>query len=798
METHFEHEYFTVNDVYERLKQNRILQNALKLIFISACRGDIRDDIIQSMRNANVVESKNVVPSQTIEQGTDTNINAVRVTAEPNRENFITMFASVEGTVALDSNEGSFIGESFCACLNSLEKDVSIVEFLTRIMFCIDRELNRFYGYGETPEVKIFKHRELTITKKVAESYDPVHLTLSNVNYDWISDKMKHILKRKAHFYISYQSKDGLNVSNLQDLLRSNFGLQVKQHDCLKTLALSISAKSEEEDGCVFIFIVAQLRTEEKTGEIFAKIDDEFIPIKRILYTSIGPNTGNWIGKPKLFVFLNSSEASTSRDNYYDVCQVYKESDFTRSGTIHAGLLSLILPQQNAVKFFNGELEEYTKSGKMRTSTFQQFFTDVQRKAINTFEIKPMVISTLEMMLGMSFPCQTVAKNFILTGVYNNVRVLRSALSNMYIGFLRGSARAAHSRPEIMAIECMLADSDQAHVGRVEKSIVELKCEYTVFIISAHAGWGASALTQILTSRASEEERKITNVNLSNDNEFYKALNYCNKDYKALFQQYWQLKGQPRPFGGNELIVLDNLDGLRSAELESMLKMVRQMAKDRVCLMISMWPKSEEIVEKSLQGICPVTIVHINHASRENQIALLESRIGGCVQRDAIESILEEIERAGAGDLTEKIGSLEHLATFPNLTGQESVNIYALSKHVFNLTVEMVLHRVIGLTPMSGKYQKYRKEHTKQLSILSQSYFCDTPVKNDIETNLEHYGIVRVLKSRVDVLSKTLAAYLCLSEGLISLKQIRKMPHEKRKILESMWNDKEQLNEESD
>ncbi|CAB3360486.1 Hypothetical predicted protein [Cloeon dipterum] len=422
--------------------------------------------------------------------------------------------------------------------------------------------------------------------------------------------------------------------------------------------SVEISAESEDSDGCVFVCIVTELH--EVNGEVYATIDEEFFPIKEFLYPTIGPSTGNWIGKPKIFVFLNSTE-KTKKRTHGEVSQVYENTKFSKRGTIHQGLLTLILPQTR---------------------------------------------------------------------------------------------------------------QDQ----------------YTVFIISSYAGWGKSVLAETIANRAAAENI-VAILDLRKNSEFHKAL-IRTKEYRDLFRTYWKMKGKNSFFYMPQFIVLDNMDDLID---ECFLKMVAQLATDKVGLLISTRPQNMDILEMHLEGICPVTAISMETASREKQIDFLHRRIGSGVNQDKLKEILNYLDNCGADDLIEKLGALEKVTSYPKLT---DINIYELSEHIFDCTVKTVLHRAFGLTnDKSDKFKKLRKEHERQLSILSYNFFMDNTVEENFLENtkvLDDYGIITIIESRVVVLSDTLAAYLCVSQGLISTqKQIKKLPQQE--ILRNMMQCKRKI-----
>ncbi|CAB3360482.1 Hypothetical predicted protein [Cloeon dipterum] len=311
-------------------------------------------------------------------------------------------------------------------------------------------------------------------------------------------------------------------------------------------------------------------------------------------------------------------------------------------------------------------------------------------------------------------------------------------------------------------------------------SSVERQDQYTVFIISAYAGWGKSVLAEAIANKV-QVEKRVAILDLRKNSEFHKAL-IRTKEYRELFKTYWKMKGKNCFFDMPQFIVLDNIDDLID---EYFLKMVAQLATDKVGLLISTRPQNKDILEMHLEGICPVTAISMDTASREKQIDFLHRRIGSGVNEDKLQNILNYLDYCTADDLVEKLSALEKVASYPKLTDNGNVNIYELSEHVFDCTVRAVLHRAFGLTDdKSGRFKELRKEHERQLSAYSNAFFTDKKLGEEEKKSaavLDDYGIAIIIKPQVMVLSVTLAAYLCVSQGLISteehLKKVPKLKH---------------------
>ncbi|CAB3380393.1 Hypothetical predicted protein [Cloeon dipterum] len=449
-------EKFHVSHLKSILSQSPALSNALKLLYIAACRGLIVDELVQGRFNP--IPRKNRIMSRNIDVKGQNNLNAVRVTVDeyPIHENCVTIFECVETTSALVRN-GSNLVNAFCATFRTLEKDIGLDEFLTRCMCQHHYTETQRYGYGPTPEIKVLKHRPLTISKQFFESptswrlrpkiIAPLSGTQKPIqyDYDWKSDQDIALLTRKAHLYIASKSKDSVHARTLGQSLKNVFGFEIKNHDGLAQLQNSVSSEKENHAGCILVCIVAPLFYCGDDRELCVYIGGVSSPIKNIQYSAIGPKTEQWIGKPKIFIFLHATHATERKSDRFiqQDSPSYQNTAFTRASTLHAGLLSLILPQRDSLELFVETLKEFTKPDKLtqRTGETSQDFS----------------LNELERRLN--------------------------------------SAKIAE-------------DS-----GRGEKNV----SKYWVTVVSAETGSGKTALVEILAERAQREQRSVTLVYLRNN-----------------------------------------------------------------------------------------------------------------------------------------------------------------------------------------------------------------------------------------------------------------------------------------
>ncbi|XP_065342124.1 uncharacterized protein LOC135940923 [Cloeon dipterum] len=773
-------EFFTVSEVCEQLKTNPILGNALKLLFVSACRGEIMEDVI----NSRVRKVSNSLPqrgmwSSELDASNPKNHNAVRVTTAPDSDNFVIMYSCVEGTYSL-RDEGTLLVGSFCECFKKLERDVGLDEFLTRIKWYQHEGKTLKKGYGSTPEVKILKHRNLTLSQQCNENQ-------GDFSYRWISNANVPLLTRKAHFYISTPSGE----EKLPNALHKYFEFKIKHHENFEQLKSAVVDDSNIVNGCVLICVVAEQSRDRVNGEIYVEIDGKKMPAKKILNTLIHPATKNWIGKPKICIFLNTPPAisiaidgAPATGQKYEIC-----------GTIHSGFLTIFLPQKDAVDLFLETLKDFTKQeSEEQSATFQQFFFKLLQKATPANGIPPMIISTLHTILEMEFPSLIATESFKMTMPGQCWDVPLKILYQIICSGFQRIQRAVQISNETatdLSLDGKSSVSTGAkpisHVKKPEEDTSKEETEqadHIVYLVSADAGSGKSNLVERLASQA-KRYRSVTHIDLMINTKFLKNFDW-KKGYKAFVQEYREHIGKPRPFKSDEVVILDAIDALHGDSLENVLKMVRHLAEDKVDLWIFTRPERVDTIKTRLAGVCIVSVLEMNDLTKEKKIKILQSR---GFKEGPIEYMLNKIEEAHADDLTSNIGILDKLATFPTLFSEtKQVNVYELSAHVVELAIKSYLEKRKKDSAMWASHE-LRDKIKKNLTDLATAYFTGNPTEPAVNGNafLQHFVAYPVVH-----VSGTLAAYLYISKGEIkSADQIEQLAigSEKKIILKRMFED---------
>ncbi|XP_065341497.1 uncharacterized protein LOC135940499 isoform X2 [Cloeon dipterum] len=757
--THYDEE-FNVYEVCDKLKTNPLLKNALKLLFVSACRGNILDEVTHEEHDAQINFIEDAVYSKKLDTENPDNVNATRVTTDPNCENFVLMFSCVEGTYSLRS-EGTYLVTSISECFKELDKDVDLEEFLTRIMGYQHDPNRRAEGFTSTPEVKIFKRsRHLTIAKQCAEK------KYNDFSYNWMSDAKSHLLTRKAHVFAASNE----TYQSVSDELNKHFQFEPKRWKTLEELKDSVSHESGDFDGCVLICVVAEL-VENENREVCAKIDGDTIEIKSILGIPIGPTTAKWVGKPKICVFLNTNTVFQSCS--IDIHQNYNKTKLSISGTIHAGLLSIILPQANAVKTFIDTLNDFTSQKKIESATFQQFCFSLLQKSQTNRNIPPMMISTLQKTLRMRFPPPIITECFTKTTNGNTrpctISDLESFISinikKLKLVFAEPNSRGAEvevdeNKSSILRQNATPFPTKATEVSKTEEVTSEEAVD-TVHVVSADAGSGKSELAKYLTFFA-QSTREATCVDLMTIMyQFVKRFDWGKQQNGlSVFVQecgeYIKTELQNGP--NDRVLIIDAIDSLFEDLRKNVLETVRGLAVNKVPIWIFTRPKCKDELLSRLSEICSLSVIEIDPLSEEKQTEFLQQWGFKKVQ---IDQLLDKIKEQKAEDLISKVGYLAKLSTFPDLAKNlETVNIYNLSAHIVDTAIRSYLNKQKPDLEISKRNEVFDKIKN-ELAHEACNYFLSTQIQkqNSIQQGKKALQDLFFRYPAVEV-NGTLAAYL--------------------------------------
>ncbi|XP_059477280.1 uncharacterized protein LOC132197766 isoform X2 [Neocloeon triangulifer] len=378
-----DYQYFTTTEVINSVKQLRNYKNCLKMLLFGPCRGDIDDS------------------AHTVEQSLEKEYSCC-INFHPNEDNFILVYSTVETTSANRNKQGTWLVKKICEEMDNLQKDEVLPVFLTRIQHNIHRQstFDSKEVCGQTPEIKLYPHRTFYVQKSPCN----MRKEKTDFYYQWQTDSGENLRSRKA--IIFYQNFTEL-VKNFSAALSNNldFETSIRSNSVanLESYYKFVEDKQQREVGCILTCFFAKI-SEVALGnarEICVNVGGGRIPLREIIHRSIGPKNSNWIGKPKIFFFVNQLAESDAKAQH----------KFVVLATNHSGWLSLILPYEESAS----ELLEILQGTKLKSgSNLQQLLSELLNNQISQpRENSPLLVSTLQYLLDFpDWPRNFVKPNF--------------------------------------------------------------------------------------------------------------------------------------------------------------------------------------------------------------------------------------------------------------------------------------------------------------------------------------------------------------------------------------------------
>ncbi|XP_065345587.1 uncharacterized protein LOC135943107 [Cloeon dipterum] len=147
--------HFNTEDVFRSLKNLTKFEKCLKFTVFGPCRGKLEDEIFSPSKDISNYDNR----------------NSCRITSSPAMNNLFIFYSTVETTMAVRSEKGSWITNSFCNVLNSIGDDKPLLVVLSMMQFQIHKvsqgcNLVTQKYQGQTPEIKMFaQNQTFTVAK---------------------------------------------------------------------------------------------------------------------------------------------------------------------------------------------------------------------------------------------------------------------------------------------------------------------------------------------------------------------------------------------------------------------------------------------------------------------------------------------------------------------------------------------------------------------------------------------------------------------------------------------------------
>ncbi|XP_065333727.1 uncharacterized protein LOC135935381 [Cloeon dipterum] len=715
-----------LNEVFGIMKTN-YLKDSFKLVFVSACRGAILDMAL-NVKNDQKATIPSTVELTTLNMENEENASAVAINAEPNVQNFVIVYSSVESTFSIRLNIGTLLIRALCKILNKLDEDVELEVLLSMIMNDVHRKTMK-YGFGSTPQVQIFPFAKLTINR-----YDQNQKEsgLKDFIYDWTSIKGIYMSRREAHIFCRQDGKP--TAIELVKLVENNLGFDARLYNEYKELNKAVRHNCIINDsGCVMICILAPLAINEETSEISVVVNKgRQVSVQDFQYNLIRNDNTKWVGKPKICIFANFISSDTDALGEGDT-----PLQFAKSGTYHSGYLTLILPNPDAIELIMKELGNTNLlSGGVH---LQQVFMNILRdsKKQEDCAIEPQYWSTLQYLLD--FPANQML-------VEPTIQSEKSGLTSKISGFLK-----KYLRKLVKLIRC---DSTGFMPKEEEEEDADVVC-----LVSALPGMGKSLLTSHLAYKLRQMNNSITEIDFLKESDFLGSITLARVEPDELVERFSEWKGARKKFQpGKEIFLLDGFDGIDASVKKDVLQLIRKIADAKLPLWVTTRPHDEQMIIDCLNGV-EVEVVRIDELQAEDQKQLLKLKLS-CTD-EKLDHYLSIISEMGAEDLLKNPSILSKVADYFS-EGPEDVRLVDLCHKIVKaiLLEDMQNREGLGSNPTIVTRIKKRLSRLKTCAV---KHFLETPLlQNDAEeiAKINSLSIAMVLNNRIFISCDTLAQFL--------------------------------------
>ncbi|XP_059470991.1 uncharacterized protein LOC132193991 isoform X3 [Neocloeon triangulifer] len=626
------HEFFLTSLVVEAIKRSPNLRVQLNVIFFGPCRGFLTDMAHREMKKHE--DYRNQTSS--------------RLTNMPGAENFVIVYSTVETTFHIrDTSKGTWLVQGICTLLDDLEKDEPLEVFLTKLQHWIHGKL---IGVGQTPEVKYTRHRKFVIFK--ATKPEVVGETQSG-GKGGKGTYLENSITAKRSAFFQWRTKHGMylrekwaeiftarvsdpNVKCVEKALRKNLGFTTNILENSKTNLKSLIQKTQGEQGevgCFLAVFFAPLFLNEE-NEVCVLIGNTFVKIGDLVYKFLGPGNKMWIGRPKLFFFVDQT---IDFDNFTTV-----PTSLTLEAKRHSGgsgnVPTSLTPEAKRHSGGSGN-EKYVQKLELDGTNHSGYFICILKdsdRLIQVFEnpdlkndanileltldlvrnkrdlldtVLPQVSSTLHCLLNFENKPACFVEPTFKTSV--SKRTINSA-GMTRLGVM--GSKIDEENEKQLTFQQLL---EKLGLHLIENQNEE---DYTVCIISSLPGSGKSTVVKELACHLSrnQNKRKIVSIQLK---EKFEYLSSTNKPTINEFLKY------ALGFGINDKLVLllDGFNEICPMLRDKLLDMLLNAVQCKIPLLITTQYQEEGIIMETLENVSKFK-VEIEPLSETDQLGLLEMK----------------------------------------------------------------------------------------------------------------------------------------------------------------------------
>ncbi|CAB3387873.1 Hypothetical predicted protein [Cloeon dipterum] len=704
--------HFTTADVFEALKKTEF-EGCLKLINFGPCRGELFDTL-----------------NQPADKDYD-NRDSCLITFTPAMHNLVVFYSTVETTMALRSERGTWLVGKTCQVLDSMDKDKPLVNFFASIQSRIFRDSGVIVGgmkIGQTPELKIFPlEKHFCISKNLSvSSAGPVLTTdarkakkasveTKTEFYSWKSEKQQNIRGRRAFIFFEEQNVDVEKMekalSRKLDFVTSQRRLSQKNLD----FYLREVCELEFDIGCVLTCLFGQVSENKDTNEVCVLVDGREVPVTDILHAFVGPNNDRWIGKPKIFFLVD--QTALKHDNV-----PWHKSECQISATNHCGWLVFVLKNQDKFEELIEILQsEELKRGKSVQELVSNLLITKAEKTINLLN------STLHFLLDFpDWPRTFVKLDFSL-----------------------------QNASKVLSFDELLAEA--------KMSLKENRC----WLLSSVAGAGKTTVLREIAYRLSksEPEVNILRVSLPKHSSIYFSENCRVNEIGFLAKSTHFSTSEITGWIDKKsaIVFMDGFDEISQNHRDKVLKVSAALVEKGVCLWIGTRPHEAKAIQQRVENAVVVEIEPLSESKQVEFLQILSERnedeckrfLGNFRNKDVLRNPL-------------------HLSLLADCNGVG--NLYEIYDKVVRKKLEMCLVRK-GYD--KGNKTKFLDKMESALTLLrliaSRLVRNKNPVgpgvtMKDLE-KVNDYGVATFQNGRVAFLHQTFAEFLAAQQFLKDLEE---------------------------
>ncbi|XP_059474055.1 uncharacterized protein LOC132195835 [Neocloeon triangulifer] len=634
-----EYKCFLTTQVVEAIKKSPNLREQLNVIFFGPCRGKLDDEAHKKMKKPEDIKKfKNQTSS--------------RVTNMPGDGNFVIVYSTVETTLSIrDTEKGTLLVKGITQLLDNLENDELLEVLLTKFQHLIHGMLE---WVGQTPEIKYTPHRKFVIRAVKRENDGILCETDGKGNtrnvfepersafFQRCKESEKDVHEKWA---MIFGAKSGPFVQRTEKALHENLGFRTEIHENTSKDLNSVYEKTQGEQSkvfCILAVFFAPLFL-NKENEVCVRIGETSTKIGDIVYKFLGPGNEMWIGRPKLFFFVNETIHS---DN------ILTDQKFDITATNHSGTFICILKSSDSAD----ELIRLFNNPKLRNGTsIQELALDLIRKERNkSGEIISQIVSTLPFLVDLPMRPNTFVAPRV-TVISNNISATDPE-NEIHDEVRASSSESGRNKSKLLLKRQELNEKHFTFNELKQEMKRQLlgsgKQDYCVWLFSSLPGSGKSTVLHEIASSLNREQpdKKVFTVQLQQLYSYFSdepELNIVEVLSKAdkMNHDLQQIKQIVKE--GRAIVFLDGFDEICPNYRNQVLELIKIFTDILLPLVIATRPEEEDTILNSLQGLSTRKI-KIKPLKRKDQQKLL-MKLGK--SEEECEELFKLFEKSGTSEI---------------------------------------------------------------------------------------------------------------------------------------------------